>query len=100
MVGNGPSMCVKHLMVHGLKIWDVAKVRQICHPLDAASILETPLFHSVKDDLQVWKFSKDGIGSYSVRSGYRLVMERLLVEAQNRVEGDWQVIWRLSNPPK
>ena len=61
-------------------------------------IVATPLYPSEREDRLVWK--KESNGEYSVRSAYRLCMNELLETSHFKVEGAWDLIWRLKVPPR
>ncbi|CAN1182987.1 Putative ribonuclease H protein At1g65750 [Linum perenne] len=51
-----------------------------------------------KKDEVVWHFGKDG--TYSVRSGYHVLMERIVDLSYLRVNGDWSKLWKVDLPPR
>ena len=61
-------------------------------------IVATPLYPSVHEDRLIWK--KENNGEYSVRSAYRLCMNELLDTSHFKVEGAWDLIWKLKVPPR
>lgn len=50
------------------------------------------------NDTVVWHYSKDGC--YTVKSGYRLIMNGICDSTHLRVPGDWWKLWDLRVPPK
>jgi hypothetical protein len=68
-------------------------------PLNIANlILETPLFNMIADDKLIWIDSPQG--TYSVKSGYKLLCNfsgRVDVAASH---DDWSSLWKINAPPK
>lgn len=52
----------------------------------------------VDSDQRLWWPESTGI--YSVRSAYKLLMNRVLDNNNLYVEGNWRVLWKLKLPPK
>jgi hypothetical protein len=101
---NGPQnqnvydLNVKNLLLPNAKIWDENKIYSLFSLDEAHDILNVPLFELVREDKLIWREENDGV--YSVRTGYRRLME-----AENRgycTRGDngWNSIWKLHAPPK
>ncbi|KAJ8616590.1 hypothetical protein MRB53_035962 [Persea americana] len=66
--------------------------------MDVAAILRIPLSRQYGPDSRIWYFTSNG--SYTVKSSYRLIMERLSVAPALHVNGPWVKLWRLSIPPR
>ncbi|CAN1139449.1 hypothetical protein LINPERHAP2_LOCUS11276 [Linum perenne] len=81
---------VSDLMIPCLLEWDEEHVSMIFNAWDAAVILNTPLPRTRGLDKRVWHFSKDG--QYTVRSAYRVYMERILNRAHLNVGGEWSAV--------
>jgi hypothetical protein len=81
-----------------VKSWDVAKIYSMFSANVAATVIRTPLLEEVKEDQLVWQDERNGI--YSVRSGYKRYMKDISRGLNNKVEGDWKCLWRISAPPK
>jgi hypothetical protein len=81
-----------------VKSWDVAKIYSMFSANVAATVIRTPLLEEVKEDQLVWQDERNGI--YSVRSGYKRNMKDISRGLNNKVEGDWKRLWRISAPPK
>ncbi|CAN1769951.1 Putative ribonuclease H protein At1g65750 [Linum perenne] len=92
------DLVVSDLMIPGLLEWDEEHVSMIFNDKDATVILNTPLPRYRSSDKLVWHFSKDG--RYTVRSAYRLYMERILNQTHLMAGGNWSVVWALKIPPK
>jgi ribonuclease HI len=95
---NVYDLKVQHLMLPNVKCWDDNKIYSLFSLEVAQDILTVPLFDLVREDKLIWSEEKDGV--YSVRSGYRKIME-----AKNRgyrLERDdgWSSIWKIRAPPK
>ncbi|KAK2410765.1 hypothetical protein QL285_046110 [Trifolium repens] len=101
---NGPQnqnvyqLSVGNLLLPNVKRWDENKIHTLFSIEDAYDILSVPLFDLVREDKLIWREENDGV--YSVRTGYRKLME-----AENRgycsgKEIGWENIWKLHAPPK
>lgn len=64
----------------------------------ATTILNTPLFSTIRNDRVVWFPTKNGI--YSVKTAYHLAMNNLVNASHLYEEGDWLLIWKLKAPPR
>lgn len=80
------------------KQWHYENTGILFGSMSAHQICRTPLLHLVQTDQAVWKYEKHGI--YSVRGAYRNIMERNLNAQQNRINGNWNQIWRIKMPPR
>ncbi|CAN1152557.1 Uncharacterized mitochondrial protein AtMg00310 [Linum perenne] len=78
---------VKELFVNGGVAWDEGEIQLLFGERDWKEILSLPGGCSGKRDDLVWHFGKDGL--YSVRSGYHVLMERIVDLSYLRVNGDW-----------
>jgi ribonuclease HI len=92
------GLIVNNLMLPNVKRWDENKILSLFPLEDAHDILSVPLFELVREDKLIWREENDGV--YSVRSGYRKLME-----AENRGycsgrDGGWRSIWKIHAPPK
>lgn len=67
-------------------------------PATADHIFRTSLIDTAVEDQRVWW--PESSSTYSVRSAYRTLMERVLDTGQLLVEGDWRVLWKMKIPPK
>ncbi|CAN1185642.1 Putative ribonuclease H protein At1g65750 [Linum perenne] len=86
------------LFILGLKEWDEELIEGLFNPRDAEAICSILLSLTTEDDIRVWNYTKDG--QYSVKSGNRLIMEKLVDMSQLHVEGQWTKLWALSLPPR
>jgi hypothetical protein len=92
------NMSVKQLMVEGEKKWDRNKIEELFSHEVCEQILSTPLFDMVTEDKLVWE--GDMRGNYTVKSGYRLVMEDSWKRLEERGKRNWTVLWNVKAPHK
>ncbi|CAN1772638.1 Transcription factor MYC2 [Linum perenne] len=85
-------------MMPELLEWDEELVENIFNERDASIILSTPLPRRRRADELVWHFSRDG--GYTVRSAYRLTMDRSLAHSQLTLPGEWTRLWKVQVPPR
>jgi hypothetical protein len=64
---------VENILLPNVKSWDTNKIFSLFPREVAHDIVTVPLFGLVTEDKLIWSEEKDGI--YSVRSGYRKLME-------------------------
>jgi len=62
------------------------------------SIMQVPVLDVVTHDSLIWKEDKCGV--YTVKTGYRLCMEKIMNVAKHFVPGEWKRIWRIKSPLK
>jgi hypothetical protein len=89
---------VSDLMIPNMKLWDMNKIESLFPLHIAKRIIETPLSSVVDEDKIIWSDNRDG--NYSVRSGYKVMMEmknQAVVMLQHR---DWLSLWKIRAPPK
>ncbi|CAN1138108.1 Putative ribonuclease H protein At1g65750 [Linum perenne] len=86
------------LFVPGLKIWDVEMIQYLFSARDASAILNIPLTPSNGPDSRIWHFSRKG--EYTVRSSYRVIMERLAPRTHLFTPGPWRELWDIAAPPR
>ncbi|CAN1814975.1 Putative ribonuclease H protein At1g65750 [Linum perenne] len=98
MIHGLEDATVSDFLIPGLPMWDEEAVRATFDDRDADCILQLPLSNLEEKDTRVWHFEKNGI--YSVRSAYRLAMERVMDRSMLHVEGSWNKLWTISVPPK
>ncbi|MCH89075.1 RNA-directed DNA polymerase (Reverse transcriptase) [Trifolium medium] len=65
---------------------------------EANMILAVPLLHMVEEDKLIWSEESNGI--YSVRSGYRKLMEEKRLMNRPRERDGWGSLWKIQAPPK
>ncbi|CAN1316692.1 hypothetical protein LINPERPRIM_LOCUS30154 [Linum perenne] len=85
------------LLIPGERAWDVEMVQELFSERDAAAIIEIPIHASLDYDGRLWHFSK--CGNYTVRSGYKLIMESLVPRPHLSTSGPWKSIWGIEAPP-
>ncbi|CAN1279947.1 Putative ribonuclease H protein At1g65750, partial [Linum perenne] len=89
---------VSDLFIPGFREWDVEMVLSLFTPRDARQILSIPLQGTYGHDRRIWHYSKRG--DYTVRSCYRLIMEKLAPREYLRRPGPWKEIWNIEAPPR
>ncbi|CAN0841413.1 Transposon TX1 uncharacterized 149 kDa protein [Linum grandiflorum] len=77
--------------------WDEDRVRGLFHPRESDEILAMVVVGGERD-MPVWHYSK--YGEYTVRSAYRLLLERVGDMETLRCDGEWRKLWALKLPPK
>ncbi|CAN1162134.1 hypothetical protein LINPERHAP2_LOCUS24328 [Linum perenne] len=98
----GPGM--EEMRVHELLTpdkgqWDVNRLRQVFNEDDIKAITSIPRTGGQgRSDVIIWPYSKNG--QYTVRSGYRVLMEQVTDSSHLHVPGDWQKLWGLQLPPR
>ncbi|CAN1146055.1 Putative ribonuclease H protein At1g65750 [Linum perenne] len=93
---NGLRVC--DLFIPGLREWDVELVHSLFKARDAAKILNIPLRDFTGHDRRIWHYSRKG--DYTVRSCYRLIMEKLAPREYLHSPGPWQELWSIAAPPR
>nr|POE68424.1 putative ribonuclease h protein [Quercus suber] len=83
------------------RCWKVAEIDTLLLPEEAAIIKAILLSVFDRDDLLFWSHTHDG--SYSVKSGYRLLMEQENMELSGTLNGGanlnvWKAIWSMGVP--
>jgi hypothetical protein len=85
-------------MLPNMRVWDKEKIEAL-FPLHVANrIIETPLINVVEDDKLLWSDSIDG--NYSVKSGYKVVMNDTRRAGDLEHNGDWLGLWKIKAPQK
>ncbi|CAN1246524.1 Putative ribonuclease H protein At1g65750 [Linum grandiflorum] len=77
--------------------WDEVRVRSLFHEREAEEILAMPVCGEVADEI-VWHHSRHD--DYTVRSAYRLLIDRCVSMEGMQVAGPWKMLWNLKLPPK
>ncbi|GAU14634.1 hypothetical protein TSUD_96980 [Trifolium subterraneum] len=67
------NLSIQQLMIPNLKQWDVEKINLLFPENEAHKIIAVPLLHMVEADRVIWSAESNGV--YSVRSGYRKLMQ-------------------------
>ncbi|CAN1134171.1 Putative ribonuclease H protein At1g65750 [Linum perenne] len=86
------------LLIPGEHEWDVEMVQELFNERDARAIVEIPLHADTGVDSRIWHLDKSG--AYTVRSGYQVIMERLVPKPHLVTPGPWLKIWSLDVPPR
>ncbi|CAN1242355.1 hypothetical protein LINPERPRIM_LOCUS5321 [Linum perenne] len=92
------GLTVHDLLIPGLKEWDVGLMSELLNQRDVPEIMSIPIKQAQAKDRMIWGLSRNG--EYTVRSGYGVVMERILDQTQHHVEGDWTSLWDVEAPPR
>ncbi|KAI3769267.1 hypothetical protein L6452_00368 [Arctium lappa] len=72
--------------------------RSIVFPTDRTCILKLPPPSDSATDKLFWHWSPNG--SYSIKSSYKLIMNRLVSTTHLEIDADWQRIWKTNIPYK
>lgn len=80
------------------KQWDVNKVQQTFHEVDAECILKTRIPQNQVQDRVAWMHTVDGC--YTVKSGYHFWYERHFNGMTEGNSNGWKRLWRLQVPHK
>jgi hypothetical protein len=92
------NLNVSDLMIPNMRMWDRDKIESLFSLHIANRIVETPLTNVVEEDKLIWSENRDGV--YSVRSGYKVMMQ---IKKQNDAlsqRSDWLRLWKIKAPPK
>lgn len=92
------NLRVSDCLLPNQKSWNLPFLCSVFNQQVVEHIVNTPLYPSVCEDRLVWK--KENNGDYSVRSAYRLCMNELLDTSHFKMQGTWDLIWKLNVPPK
>jgi hypothetical protein len=92
------DMTVNQLMIDGERRWDVHKIQHLFFPKAAGRILSVNLFQNVREDKFIWEGGTDG--KYTVKAGYRLIMNEAWKKGGSFLNRNWSVLWDISAPPK
>jgi ribonuclease HI len=85
-------------MLPNMKVWDKRKIESL-FPMDVANrILDIPLFDMLDEDKLVWVDSP--YGHYSVKSGYKLMLNIIGKDVNTSQQEDWHSLWKILAPPK
>ncbi|KAK6145416.1 hypothetical protein DH2020_022236 [Rehmannia glutinosa] len=90
-------LTVNELLIPGLCEWDMNLLEEYFCERDVDEILKIPRHDSDDQDSLIWRYSKTG--NYTVRSGYKLLVNSIIDE-QFGIEGNWGKIWKLKVPAK
>ncbi|PNX78310.1 heat shock protein [Trifolium pratense] len=89
---------VNDLLLPDMKIWDREKIESIFPMYVAKRILEVPLFNMIDEDKLIWTDSTNG--NYSVKSGYKLIMNITGKVDVVSSKKNWNSLWTILAPPK
>ncbi|CAN1178180.1 Putative ribonuclease H protein At1g65750 [Linum perenne] len=86
------------LILPGTLDWDVQKLYNLFEERDCREIVNIPLGMDGLIDRRIWHY--DPKGNYTVRSAYRVLMDKVTPHAELRVQGPWSKLWGVRAPPK
>ena len=92
------SLCVNDLMIPMSQEWDSEFLEELFCARDVEAILNIPLRRTPRCDSRIWHFTKNG--GYFVKMGHRAAMEAIFGMVEDRVDGNWQKLWKLQVPPR
>jgi ribonuclease HI len=107
IVFPGPAVLaestVSQLFIPNVQRWDENLIDKLFQPYDAAAIKCIPLSNQVTKDVLIWRGTKSGV--YSVRSGYRFLLEEELKNlpsssSPSQMNQVWRAVWSLQVPRK
>ncbi|CAN1763601.1 hypothetical protein LINPERHAP1_LOCUS8901 [Linum perenne] len=78
--------------------WDVELLEHVFEQADVEAIISTTTLVGRGADEIIWTADKQG--EYSVKSGYKVYMNRCVNRLALNRSGDWSRIWQLKLPPK
>lgn len=78
--------------------WNTRLVDKNLDDYDAQAIFRTPVYPYLEEDKLIWVAAKDG--RFSIKSAYNLIMQKTLQYEDCKIEGDWNLIWRVKIPPR
>uniref|UniRef100_A0A2N9G3K6 Reverse transcriptase domain-containing protein n=1 Tax=Fagus sylvatica TaxID=28930 RepID=A0A2N9G3K6_FAGSY len=99
-----PSIAKVAELIHGSSsVWNSVQIRQLFLSYDSEAILRIPLSTRSPLDKLIWHETRDG--TYSVRSGYKLLLKESRVNrpgSSQSLDPDpfWNKIWSLQIPTK
>ena len=85
-------------MIPNYKEWDKDFIEDMFVERDARAMCDIFLSSVWSQDCLLWHFSKNG--HYSVKSGYRLLVNSLTSNANMHVPGQLEIIWSAKVPSK
>jgi hypothetical protein len=83
-------------MLHDRKEWNLPFLQSIFDHQVVEHIVNTPLYPSVTEDRLIWKKNH---GEYYVCSAYYFCVQELLNTSHFKVQGSWNLIWKVKIPP-
>ncbi|XP_074363628.1 uncharacterized protein LOC141704240 [Apium graveolens] len=89
---------VKEYFCSNTKQWDMTKIQQTFHKLDADCILKTRIPQNQVNDRIAWKHTVDGC--YTVKSGYHFWYGRHSDRGTEVESNGWKRLWKLHVPHK
>jgi hypothetical protein len=92
------NLYVNDLMIPNMKVWDRGKIESL-FPMEVANrIIDIPLFDLLDEDKLVWV--DNPYGHYSVKSGYKLLLNVTGKRVEASQQEDWHSLWTIHAPPK
>lgn len=87
---NGDNLMVRDLIGMDSRRWNEHKIRGM--------FMIRLNLNLNKHDSLIWRFDKRGV--YTIKSGYKVCVERLVDKENLKSPGDWSTIWKIHVPPK
>ncbi|KAJ9556786.1 hypothetical protein OSB04_011400 [Centaurea solstitialis] len=103
-LGNSPSFLWRSLWHSQLvgnsssNSWNIDMISRIFSARDRDCILNLPPPSGLEPDRIIWHWTSNGV--YSVKSSYRIIMERLVQNHHFFIDDDWHRIWNADVPYK
>ena len=73
-------------------------LKQIFEAEDVEVILRTPLLNVDQQDAKIWGYTPNEV--YSIKSAYKVIMNKLEDNEHLAILGDWRLIWKVNVPPR
>jgi hypothetical protein len=83
-------------MLHDRKEWNLPFLNTIFDQKIVDHIINIPFYRSI----MVYGRQKENNGEHSIGSAYRFCIQDFLDPSHFKVQGSWNLIWKLKVPPK
>ncbi|CAN1170019.1 hypothetical protein LINPERHAP2_LOCUS28748, partial [Linum perenne] len=93
MIMGFEDLTVAELMIPGFLQWDEEHIILMFNERDTAIILRMSLSRGGSEDRPIWHYGKTG--GYTVRSAYRLCIERVVTRMHLPFDGGWNELWKM-----
>lgn len=97
-IAGSEMLTVKDLRSADLQGWNMDLLNAISTEEDVQRVIQVPLISCDQEDKLIWSCTNNGL--YSVKSGYRLLCEKIAPRTHLCVDGDWSAIWTLKVAPR
>ncbi|CAN0897822.1 Putative ribonuclease H protein At1g65750 [Linum grandiflorum] len=91
------DLCVSDLINPYTREWRIYILNHLFLARDVTAILSIPVGVATGPDKRIWHYSKDG--RFTVKSAYRLYMEKMIDRTTFHRTGEWCRLWELDIPP-